>query len=213
MWRNTTPSCSSVWTGTALICTMLCLSLSSCLKSSDFGDPVSYDTTGLRNGDLLFRNGRSYESDIVTSVSSGKYSHIGIAYHAPSGWQAIHAVPGEAEKGQPEYLKCEPIAEFYRADRAQSGATARVKCTDLLANAAAEHALQIVKRHVVFDNDYDLNDSSQLYCTELVRLVYLSCGLDLSEGRRHTAPLIARNKVVFPEDIWVSRLLTRKKEF
>ncbi len=202
-----------VWTAALLFCSMLCLTASSCSGSGNSDDAVQYDTTVLRNGDLLFRNGCGYESKVVTNLSSGSYSHIGLAYRTPSGWCVIHAVPGEAEKGEPEYLKCEPIGEFYRIDRAKAGACARVECSDSVAEAAAHHALQLVERRVVFDNDYDLDDSSQLYCTELIRLVYAACGVDLCEERWHKAPIIAKGSVIYPEDIWQSPLLIHKKEF
>ena len=62
-------------------------------------------------------------------------------------------------------------------------------------------------------NDYDLDDSSQLYCTELIKLVYAACGVDLCEERWHKAPIIAKGSVIYPEDIWQSPLLIHKKEF
>ena len=135
------------------------------------------------------------------------------AYRTEEGWCVIHAVPGEAEEGEPEVLKCESIAEFYRCDRAKAGACARVHCADSLADAAARHAMRLVERRVEFDNDYDLEDSSQLYCTELVRLVYADCGVDLCEERRHKAPIIAKGEVIYPEDIWKSPFIIQKKEF
>jgi hypothetical protein len=201
------------WTAALLLCAMLCATTVSCTKHKNGGEKVPYDTTGLRNGDLLFRNGCGYESKVVTNLSSGNYSHIGMAYRAPSGWCVIHAVPGEAAEGEPEYLKCESIDEFYRVDRAKAGARARVNCTDSVADAATRHAMQLVERRVVFDNDYDLDDSSQLYCTELIRLVYAGCGVDLCEERWHKAPIIAKGSVIYPEDIWQSPLLIHKKEF
>ena len=191
----------------------VCLLCSACSKSTNANERVQYDTLGLRNGDLLFRNGCGYESHVVTNISAGDYSHIGIAYRAAEGWWVIHAVPGEAEEGKPEVLKCESIAEFYRADRAKAGACARVHCTDSVADAAARHAMRLVERRVVFANDYDIEDSSQLYCTELVRLVYADCGVDLCEERRHSAPLFAQSEVIYPEDIWSSPYLIHKKKF
>ena len=193
--------------------TMLCLLMAACSKSANTTERVQYDTVGLRNGDLLFRNGCGYESHVVTNMSAGDYSHIGIAYRTVEGWCVIHAVPGEAEEGEPELLKCESIAEFYRCDRAKAGACARVHCADSLADAAARHAMRLVERRVEFDNDYDLEDSSQLYCTELVRLVYADCGVDLCEERRHKAPIIAKGEVIYPEDIWKSPFIIQKKEF
>lgn len=171
---------------------------------------VLYDTSSLRNGDLLFRNGHGYESRVVTNLSAGNFSHIGIAYHDGKQWCVLHAVPGEAAKGEPEYLKCEPVGEFFRPDRAKAGAHARIDCDDSIADAATQHALQIVRRKVLFDHQYDLEDSSSLYCTELVRLVYADCGIDLCEDRWHRIPLQAKGPVIFPEDIWNSPLLTDK---
>ena len=196
-----------------MLSAVLCILTAACSKSANTNERVQYDTVGLRNGDLLFRNGCGYESHVVTNMSAGDYSHVGIAYRTAEGWCVIHAVPGEAEKGEPEVLKCEAIAEFYRADRAKAGACARVHCTDSLADAAARHAMRLVERRVEFDNDYDLEDSSQLYCTELVRLVYADCGVDLCEERRHKAPIIAKGEVIYPEDIWKSPFIIQKKEF
>jgi len=174
---------------------------------------VQVDTVGLRNGDLLFRKGSGYESHLVTNMSGGYYSHIGLAYKEGQQWCVIHAVPGENAEGQPEYLKCEPIDEFFRFDRAQAGARARVNCPDSIANAASSHALQLVQRKVVFDNKYNTDDTTQLYCTELVRLVYLSLGIDLSEDRCHRPPVLSDGPVIYPEDIWVSPLLIHKQAF
>ena len=196
-----------------MLSAVLCLLMAACSKSANTTEQVQYDTVGLRNGDLLFRNGCGYESHVVTNMSAGDYSHIGIAYRTEEGWCVIHAVPGEAEEGEPEVLKCEAIADFYRCDRAKAGACARVHCTDSLADAAARHAMRLVERRVEFDNDYDLEDSSRLYCTELVRLVYADCGVDLCEKRRHKAPIIAKGEVIYPEDIWKSPFIIQKKEF
>ena len=177
-------------------------------------DQVMYDTTDLRNGDLLFRNGIGYESHVVTGLSDGKFSHVGIAYHNGRQWNVIHAVPGENEKGEPEYLKCEPIADFYCHSRARLGGLARVDCPDSIANIIAERALCIVNRKVLFDNNYDIDDTSELYCTEFVRLVYLAQHIDLCEDRWHRIPVInTKAHVIFPEDIWNSPLLIRKNIF
>lgn len=170
---------------------------------------VEVDTTLLRTGDLMFRNGRSNESAFVTGVSSGAYSHIGIAYHDGYRWCVIHAVPNEIEKlGDPEYLKCEPIAEYYNIERACDGAVARVECSKEKAERAAQYALQKVKAHVVFDNSYDTNDTTELYCTELVNDAYLSQGIDLAEGRITRIPYPGTSGAfIFPEDIWQSKLV------
>lgn len=205
-------SCSLFVAVSVILAGLVCL-CPSCSRKSEDSLKVQYDTTGLRNGDLLFRNGHGYESRVVTDLSSGSFSHVGISYHDGTRWCVIHAVPGESGEGEKEYLKCEPIGEFFRPDRAKAGAFARVECSDSVADVAARHALQFVQRNVLFDSKYDLEDTSSLYCTELVRLVYSSCSIDLCEDRWHRAPLFANRPVIYPEDIWLSPLLTVKKQF
>ena len=196
---------------------MLLALLTTAMSCSNFTKShvqVLYDTTDLRNGDLLFRNGIGYESRVVTSLSDGSFSHIGIAYHNGRQWNVIHAVPGENENGEPEYLKCEPISEFFFHSRAKYGGSARVDCSDSLANIVAEKALDIVNRKVLFDNNYNINDTSELYCTELVRLVFLKQNIDLCEDRWHRIPILnTKTHVIFPEDIWTSPLIIKKNVF
>lgn len=196
-----------------LLIAVFLLSSPGCARRESRTVRVVIDTCGLRNGDLLFRNGHGYESRVVTDLSSGAFSHIGIAYHNGRQWCVIHAVPGEAAKGEPEYLKCEPVSEFFRPDRAKTAARARISCDDSTAEAATRHALRLVLRKVPFDNHYDLKDTASLYCTELVRLVYSDCGIDLCDDRWHRIPIHTNGPVIFPEDIWKSPLLTERKLF
>lgn len=175
---------------------------------------VLCDTTAMRTGDLLFRNGLGNESLLVTSTSNGDYSHVGIAMSTPSGWRVIHAVPGEAPADQPDYLKCEPIDSFFDPHRALAGAVARVDCDDATAMAATWVAMSKVEGNVEFDHRYDLDDTTRLYCTELVRLAYMTQGIDLSEDRYAPTPGIGETgRIVYPEHLWVSPRLTHKKIF
>lgn len=164
---------------------------------------VLFDTTGLRNGDLLFRNGNGGESRFVTGISNGIYSHIALAYKDSTGWKAVHAVPGETEDiHATDYLKCEPIDDFYQYERACAGAMARVDCPDSLAEKALAFALDKVERRFAFDHYYKLEDTTTYYCTELVYYAYLSVGLNLADERRHHLPMPQTDGVfVFPSDI------------
>ncbi len=158
-----------------------------------------------REGDLVLRCGYGAESKVVTEASQSIYSHIGILHYdkLTAQWQVIHAVPGEAERGEPERLKAEPISVFYAPDRAIRGAWLRVNCPDNIADEATRYALQKVTEQVEFDNDYLLSDTTQIYCTELVWLAYLHQGIDLSEGHRHQVPSLFSQdgECIFPCDI------------
>ena len=47
---------------------------------------------------------------------------------------------------------------------------------------AATHAEHLYESHVLFDHDYDLADTTKMYCTELIDFVYRKEGIDLPEA-------------------------------
>lgn len=171
---------------------------------------LSLDTTHARIGDLLFRCGTGGESHLVTSLSQSSYSHIGILwYDTLSGWQVIHAVPGEAPADEKDFLKCESVSDFLSPQRAIRVLLAKVTCSDSVAHSAALFARDKVQKHFCFDHDYSLNDETQYYCTELIYRAYLKQGIDLVEGRFHSLPLpTSERDFIFPSDILESPYLT-----
>lgn len=145
--------------------------------------PIPHET--LRNGDLAFRRGIGYASDAVVIAGSGKYSHVGIIIKTDKGWSVVHAVPDERPDGETvDRIKCEPIADFFAPNRAIRGEIIRIACPDSTAGKAA--AIALTKTGTPFDHDYDLNDSTALYCTELVRNVFQRTGLPLNGCERLT---------------------------
>ncbi len=66
---------------------------------------------------------------------------------------------------------------------AEEQATAARRAEEV-AMAAAQRASELATAAIRFDHDYDLADTTKMYCTELIRNVYLSAGTDLTEGRR-----------------------------
>ena len=44
-------------------------------------------------------------------------------------------------------------------------------------------ALQVAERGTLFDHSYDLSDTTEMYCTELVDFAYRKAGIELAEGR------------------------------
>jgi Orthopoxvirus protein of unknown function (DUF830). len=160
------------------------------------------ESEGWRDGDLVLRGGESMESWAVMRQSRSIYSHIGMLhYDSLAGeWHVVHAVPGEDE---PEYLKTEAVTQFFRPDRAQCGAWIRVNCSDSIARQAVKYALRKVEQRVIFDEQYLLQDTTRLYCTELIWCSYLAQGIDVSSGRRTSVPVLCskEGECIFPSDI------------
>lgn len=127
----------------------------------------------------------SFTSRIVLAADSeGRYSHTGILKKERGAWYVIHAVPGEPDfKGDADRIKMEPVERFFDAGKAARGAVMHVQADSALACRAARSALGLFRKHLLFDHDYDLNDTTEMYCTELIDYVYRKEGIDLSEGR------------------------------
>jgi len=158
----------------------------------------------LHSGDLAFRKGRSMESHTVTFADSGSvYSHVGMVLWTANGWQVLHAVPNErSSKHEKDSVKLDPIEIFFCSDRASNGAIYRLPITNEDTLQLLNKGLNLYQRHLLFDVDFDDQDSTAFYCTELVWFIYKSeLGLDLSQGKRHRVP-------VFPDLIFCSDLLS-----
>lgn len=166
-------------------------------EAIDLSDSVEW-----REGDIALRCGWGMESRAVTAKGQSTYSHAGILHrdYVNGIWQVLHAVPGEDE---PEYLKAEPLSVFYCHERARSGAWLRVDCSDSIARQATQYALWKIEQHVLFDNDYLLEDTTMLYCTELVWRGYQTAGIDVSGGNRHdvTRFFCTEGECIFPSDL------------
>lgn len=138
------------------------------------------------DGDLVFRRGMGIMSRVVLAADEkGVFSHVGILKRMNGVWYVIHAVPDELEyEGDVDRVKIEPLSKFYKFDRASRGAVMRYEEDSVAAGRAADWAVEIARRGTLFDHKYNLEDTAEMYCTELVTFVYGKSGIDLSEGRR-----------------------------
>ncbi|MCF0206999.1 MAG: hypothetical protein HUK15_06175 [Bacteroidales bacterium] len=177
---------------------VLMLSLVGCVSGENF----KVDESLLQEGDFAFRGGISPESRVVEVADrNGIYSHSGIVVKEDGKFFIIHAVPGEEnETGGVQVLKKDSVGLFFASDRACCGCFARYDTCLEVRQKAAEEAKRWFNKKVLFDNDYLLSDTSQLYCTQLVSLCYSSQGIDLTEGRNHFFPL-AKERILYPSDI------------
>ena len=160
------------------------------------------DTIQLQTGDLVFRRGESRESRTVTTFDrKSDYTHVGMVMNVDGRWMVLHAVPNErASKQEKDSVKLEPIGTFFRSDRALSGSVYRYPITSEDTLKLLQKGLQLYSRHPLFDGQFDFEDTTAFYCTELVWFLYQqTLHIDLSEGRRHHLPLFP--KLIFCSDI------------
>lgn len=195
----------------AIFCytTLILLAIAACSGECGILPEESLPYDSLREGDLVFRRGRNMTSNIVVAKDSYSYSHIGLVHKSDSGWHVIHAVNDEYDfNGDFDRVKMERIEKFFAPERASAGAIAHSFICDSIAHKITIQALKHVKDSTRFDNDFILEDTNELYCTELIHYLYKSVGVDITEGRRTPTGLFGfPDEVIFPSDILCNKKL------
>lgn len=191
------------------------MAMTACSVRVDEGGTVRDDVPldSLRDGDLALRQGTGLDSEAVLRLDSagGQYSHIGIVVNDNGKWKVVHAVPGESRDGI-DRVKIEPIDTFFLSTRAAHGAVMRLRgCSAVAAREAAQSAARLVG--VPFDYNYNWQDTTRLYCTQLIAVAYSSAGIDLLSGVPRLSGRNTKNIIVFPGDIASNDSLTTIFQF
>lgn len=192
-----------------LVVFAVCLLGQSCRRAKPSGElPLPFGQ--LAEGDLVFRRGAGLLSRIVLAADGGgSYSHVGILKLVESRWCVVHAVPGEPDfEGDVDRVKVEPLERFFAPERAVRGVVMRLAGDSLAASRAAGEAFRLAERGVLFDHRYDLSDTVEMYCTELVEFAYRKVGVSLSEGRISCVDIPALGgEYLLPDDLAANRCL------
>lgn len=158
----------------------------------------------LRAGDLVFRRGNGITSRAVLLADKrGGYSHVGIVVDSCGTMMVVHAVPGEPDfEGDSDRVKMETPEKFFLSVNAKIGEVKRFKGDTATAARAARHAMEIYRRGVLFDHDYDDADTTRMYCCELIEHVYKTAGVSLVGDTRHDILLPGmRLHCILPSDL------------
>lgn len=153
----------------------------------------------LREGDVAFRLGRTLQSDAIASVVEGesRYSHVGVVVGRGDSLRVVHIEP---ERDGEERVKMESVEAFFHPARAVAGCVARYEnLTEPQRQTIEREALRLYVKGVEFDHDYSLEDTTRMYCTELVDYVFRGANVVLTEQRRRV-PLV-KEEVLFPTDM------------
>ena len=138
----------------------------------------------LKNGDLVFRKGRSIESQVVLiSDRASSYSHVGVIYILNNTPYVIHTTPDESSDDI-DYVKMEKLSDFFSSEKASRGSIFRLKEQySNSAKLAALNAKSFFDDKIIFDDAFDIKSEDKLYCTELVWKAFNKIGIDLIQGK------------------------------
>ncbi len=162
----------------AVMCAVLCVACGGARPSAE------QIAEGLQQGDVVLRLGRGTKSQAVLQADAGgEYSHAGLVVRTDSGLMVVHAVPGEAGADGVDRVKMERLEAFYAHARAKKGLVLRLQDTTGTERAAC-YCRERCLAGMEFDHDYNLEDTTTIYCTELIWRAYLLSGVDVTDGQR-----------------------------
>lgn len=169
----------------------------------------------LHAGDVVFRRGNGTISRSITYVdNNGKYSHVGIVVDSAGTFMIVHAVPNEPDyKGDVDRVKMDSPQQFFSCSKASIGEICRIE-DSIIARKASLVAMNLYKRNTLFDHDYNVKDTTKMYCTELVMYAFRQAGLNLIEGEGQSVNLpFLHTTCYFPSDVYYSNSLNSIVKF
>lgn len=162
------------------------------------------------DGDIAFRRGAGAVSHAVIIASRrGYHSHVGIVVKIDSTFCVIHEVPYEGEDRSDDKIRCQPINEYYNPQLADVGTVYRIPLDSTQRKHIRSYLLAQYRNQTPFDHDYNLEDTTHQYCSELVWNAYKQANIDLTQGRRTKVEIpTLSGTYIMPSDIEENPTLT-----
>lgn len=129
----------------------------------------------LKDGDVILRRGNSIFSELIARnfPASEGMSHCGFIFKIDGQYQVIHTI--SKSLSDIDGIRINTLEKFVREAKQNRICIIRYH-KKLNSDSMKERCLALLKQKIPFDNDFDLNDSSKLYCSELLRYVYQEQG-------------------------------------
>ena len=131
---------------------------------------LSYKEINLiHNGDIILRHGYGMASDIIVKTLNEQYdiSHCAIVCKDSNQINVIHSVSQSLSDF--DGVQTQTLKRFITDSKENSVIVVRYKNPLYSDNSLiAERAAYYLSKKIPFDNDFDIQDSSKIYCTELI---------------------------------------------
>jgi len=123
----------------------------------------------LQNGDIILRHGYGMASDIIVKTLNEKYdiSHCAIICKDSNQINVIHSVSQSLSDFNG--VQTQTLSRFINDSKKNSVIVVRYKNPQHTDNTLiAERATYYLSKKIPFDNDFDIDDSTNIYCNELI---------------------------------------------
>lgn len=129
----------------------------------------------LQDGDVILRKGNSLLSELIARnfPAAEGMSHCGFIFKIDNHYQVIHTI--SKSLSDIDGIRMSSLEDFIREAKQNRICIIRYH-KELNSNEMKEKCLLLLKQKTPFDDNFDLSDSSKLYCSELLRQIYLEEG-------------------------------------
>ena len=148
----------------------------SCSKASESSEKIRIPAE-LREGDLILRRGKSLFSMLITQYfpEAREMSHVGIVIKEEGVWRVVHSISGRLDSV--DGIRIEDLEKFcgdaHEGDYHFVSADFEIDRVN-----AASRARYYLEKETPFDHSFDLDDDEAMYCSELIRTIYLQSGAE-----------------------------------
>ena len=129
----------------------------------------------LKEGDIILRHGFGIISDMIVKISNDSFpvSHCGIlCRNSNQTWVVIHTVSNSLSAI--DGIRAETLPSFIKNSKKKSIIIVRYKnANDSLNHNLTTHAYYYLNKHIPFDDRFDTKDTTEFYCTEFIRQLFL----------------------------------------
>lgn len=146
----------------------------------------------LKDGDLILRHGYGLVSDAIANSrgEENHVSHVAVLVKsdtAKHGFRIIHSVSSSLSPW--DGVQEVSFPQFLFDSQRNSVMVVRFKAaTDSTRHLISEKALEYLNRRVPFDHQFDITDSSSIYCSELPWLIFKNqFGIDIFKDKMNEA--------------------------
>ena len=161
------------------------------------------------SGDIIFRLGHGFISEALRTLSQRDqhYSHAGIISVENGMPYVYHLIGGESEAST---IRREKLEDFCKPENAKSFAVYRILSDDLQRNIIDSLNHYYYHCTLPFDNRFDMNTDSAMYCTEYVYKV-------ISQANDHniliTSSVLSGFRYISCDDIYLNSSVQKIFEY
>lgn len=131
------------------------------------------DQALLQHGDIIMRKGEGFVSGVINDLFNTGYnlSHCGIVLKEGDSIKIIHTV--SSELSNIDGVQTENLDKFVRESVLNTLVVVRYKADSLKRAEIAEASKSYLTRNKHFDHKFDIADTTEFYCTELIHYAFM----------------------------------------